>query len=1517
MVASQNRARGRAVAAVALMTLASLSVLAPPAGAQQALADNIRVAWGSVDTYDGQSASRATQFFDPSHSVRVNFTASNHGTSAQNDVPAWLYLDGVPTLRGRCFRMNFPAAPSTAVPSRLSAEATFVLPSALPAGGYNFTIRVNTPPPVGYVFDAANSGNCPDTNARVNPLLDDAATNEAFGFIVVGARVNYHVASIAWCQDSPSASGAAECARRYDTCDGHTGAAACEVSIPYTSESTSLVDSHFRVDVHNNGTWADGTDYGGACSAPRTSASCPRFPYTVNITVARPGEPTMFLTTGVSADNATKSLASDWWRSASFPLNAKAGNYTVTARIVWSDDLYADDNVETATAYVRYADFRISDSGFPTDPANALPYGNGGRLRGNVTFHSDGERPINDATRWRIYMDAGDRPAFNITGTFPNFAAGGTRTVALDWEFVTLPEQGNYLAPGQHTLVFLIDEDEAIHEPSETNNSRTITVYIMDASAPRFLDAPRIEDLNTTAPRSIVHAHEPVLVLVNATDDDPSSLSVIANFTTTEVPNGTSMRVPLTRAANSLYPDRYSAVVRNLSVLGNGSSTNWTMRIEARDAFGNTNTTSSLQVRVNLWPIQTMAPEDIVIYEPDGATYNWSGPFHNDSTSIRAWVKLMTDWTGFAKQETNLTNNLKLILQPPVGSNMTINSWAPTGCGGVSPPPVRIGQTVQSPPPTTDCFEYGIWRAAWIPGNDPPGLWNLSYQITDISGRVRYVNRTLTLVDTPARIELDDFPEKLNATQNLTISARVADDFDALAVELFANFTRSDGATTNISLGRPSTIGDGGWAGIKRNITTGAGRTLGLAGVYNLTFLAVDSNKNWNRTPGIPFELRDATRPILHFAGVTPSLQEIDTNVTFYASAHDETNMTVELRVRPKGSSEVVVGPVNLTPGLDGNYTYTTKFSAPGDFEWQIRVIDSVGLTTDSPATGQLTVRRNLGPRIELRSPAATIVADRYGPAAPRMEVLVYDNDGVDLDSIRLQVGTNLRPAAPVQFETAAAPSGLNGYLLIYQVPKSQAFAHGTQVTVNVSAIDKSGEALSDNRSFRFTVDAEEPVVTVADYTPRFSESGTGIQNVSLATRFVLRANDDDGLPTTVSTIWYTVSSVSQVSAQKTYTGPFRLDEVEGLQPRPGRYTIHFFAEDSVGNINRNIQPLEVDLDSSPPYANPYGAKPKGRDIALTLLDDGAGIDRAVVWHRTNNGTYEFVAMEPDGDVWRASLPQGRKADRIAYYVQAWDRVDNSATFGTAEVPYDTFLVPNHVPSLRITKPLQGDVVSRTIDVAWDSTDVDGDALVFTVLLKAPGSSSFAELSRIETLGRRSYSFDTSKHGDGDYTLRVQVNDGAANNQSDVSFSIRNKAGAIGQVKSAAGAVLPGEAMLVTAEVTKADPTAVEAHVFRDGVFVTSYAMRDDGLEGDEKAKDGTWSTRVALEDAGDYRVKVYTAYREDGVERNSTHEGVAFSVALTPGYILTTYAPLLALVALAAAVAIGVAAYVAFRRRP
>lgn len=1235
-------------------------------------------------------------------------------------------------------------------------------------------------------------------------------------------------------------------------------------------------------------------------------------------------------------------------------INRNGALFGGVRELLTTNNARVNDSIMVSYAELR-PEFVLAD--FRTSQADAYPYPVGGSvtIQGRVKFLNDGpsptltfqpgEPPAPQSISWRVYLDGG---ANNVTGIKSSVKAHDDLESDPWIETFKLTnhtsiEASDYIAPGIHKLCAVIDTLNETSEPNEVNNTHCIDIYIQDNRAPVIGEmfgsfAPRLTPgpwNGDVIPPSGVHPNEPFLVNMNATDEDQSHLNVSVEFTLSS--NSSVKRVYYPCPPGS--PDLPVNCVRVLAIVSNhqyaltpttfamhnttNSTEKWKVATNATDSFGNYVVSPTTEFTLRKWPIQTLSTDRVVFgiqnqsatlttgatFFPDGSTFNWNSA----TPALNYRINVLESDTGLADQPNNSTNlGLRVFLPGPPAAEVYFNGTTWNKNTNCTPSP-------GIPRPTTTCTDWGNFTSIGLAGLKSrtgaggPGRWNITIEVADASGEIRKFNQSFILIDTPPVISDPGLSVgNVTAGGSFLVKANVTDDFNVN--HTYVNFTRvTDRQNVSFELtnSTSSTVADGVRLSYNDTIYTGHGAQLGNAGDYDVTFSAVDLFGNWNNLSYGRFTVYDAEKPSLLEAGPVDALQEVGLNVTFAAQATDASNMTVFLQVL-RGSEEVFP-KVNMTEDPLGEFTFVTNFSTEGNYVWSIWAVDSSGLES-TRKSGPLSIRDNLGPRYEVRQPSTKVNQQYYAKSSPQIGILIYDSDGVNKDSIILEVGGE--KVAPS--ELVIIPAGLDtkGFIVNYTVPADKSFDHRDVVTVNVTSIDESEKLLETNTTFTFIVDDVPPTTTLLPFTPRFRADDRNIWNVSLTTPFTILADDNDGLPTSVDAIRYRIIGGGNNAAEAVYTGPFSIkDAPAGIYTGPRVYQIQYWAVDAVGNQNRTFDSITVYVDDLPPQLDPFGSLPQGRFVNATIIDDRSGVDRAVVWWNLNGQTFQPTPLDFTGGLWSTILPEGKKQDRMSYYLQVWDRVNNTDTFGNATNPYSIFRVENHPPVIKITSPTTGSKIQRTVDIVWDARDEDGDPVIYTVYYRAPGKSSFVELAKLEAAGTSRYALDTNRFTDGEYTFRVLASDGSAASSSETTVTILNRGTAIGSISPVPGEVKPGEGVLITAEITKAQ-AVVEARIFRDGKFVEAYPMNDEGRDGDEVANDAKHSVRVAFDAAGQYSVEIFTRYQEDGQTKESVAtNALNFGIPLTPGAIFSTYGGLIAVVGILALAGVGIAAFVLLRR--
>src|SRR5581483_4316531 len=495
------------------------------------------------------------------------------------------------------------------------------------------------------------------------------------------------------------------------------------------------------------------------------------------------------------------------------------------------------------------------------------------------------------------------------------------------------------------------------------------------------------------------HPHQNFTINVDVTEGpkdsqaDTQDLVVTANFTLA-TNSSIYQRIPLVYQASSNYQSapQWVRVVDNLSYVGNGSSEDWKLTIEAVDAFNQTVEKSWNQTfHLAKWPIQTVNDTDILRGIKYNGVRNTTAPqdlnYTVPFTSIAPYydIQVWRDWTGYIDNVSNQSDqvskvdNLALVLSPPRhGRNITSGftsggSDCKNAGGGVGQTPpdgnpwngtVGVAGTTAAGCGTSASSRYNFTSATISTTEDGPGTWGVDIQITDISGETRHIFRNLTLQDQlPAfqDLSVSDVTDKAHFTNSsvpghaVQIHVNVSDDSSVTPPsEVYSVWTRKGHAdpTFNFTLRNgtaPCLTGDSSRTCRIFNDTfaVGRGHALNASGTFEVTFVAKDVNGNWGASPPVEFSLNETTNPTITDRGVDPPQQELRQPVTFYAKVSALYDPRVEVTVTDQNDAVIVdAQPMNVTDGLgnDENFTYTTTFNTSGTYSYTIRAFSSQGL---------------------------------------------------------------------------------------------------------------------------------------------------------------------------------------------------------------------------------------------------------------------------------------------------------------------------------------------------------------------------------------------------------------------------------------------------------------------------------------------------------------------------------------------------------------------------------------------
>jgi hypothetical protein len=141
-------------------------------------------------------------------------------------------------------------------------------------------------------------------------------------------------------------------------------------------------------------------------------------------------------------------------------------------------------------------------------------------------------------------------------------------------------------------------------------------------------------------------------------------------------------------------------------------------------------------------------------------------------------------------------------------------------------------------------------------------------------------------------------------------------------------------------------------------------------------------------------------------------------------------------------------------------------------------------------------------------------------------------------------------------------------------------------------------------------------------------------------------------------------------------------------------------------------------------------------------------------------------------------------ASEIGQYTITLQVKDNIGLMSTLDTIIITVLpepkkpIPpeNHPPAVTLDNGFTKEKLSETVSITWLASDSDGDTLSFTIeLLDTNGDVVKTLVDGLET-NARSWEWDTESEDDGDYQIRIIVNDGTDTvDDTSSEFTVKNK----------------------------------------------------------------------------------------------------------------------------------------------
>lgn len=543
-----------------------------------------------------------------------------------------------------------------------------------------------------------------------------------------------------------------------------------------------------------------------------------------------------------------------------------------------------------------------------------------------------------------------------------------------------------------------------------------------------------------------------------------------------------------------------------------------------------------------------------------------------------------------------------------------------------------------------------------------------------------------------------------------------------------------------------------------------------LAGRFDRVNPANGNNLSLEVKDTKPAEIEDMyfDPVVAQVGGTTDLLVNISEN-------HGMKNVTVEL-FRETSGRPTYLGKAEAVPrnvAINGSGTYVVDVAAafgvtlqagyyalrvtPRDVADTDCVVESDG-DVDCDETDEifLQVLSDAAPDVRIQSPAD---GSSFVTSTPTFQFRVLD-PAIDSTSITLKVSTD--GAAPQTvtptFTELTSAGNRTGFTVKYDANLT-----GKQtVEVTLEARDRSG--LLGRTNATYTVDAIVPTVnaSVADAT----EPLGGRTYVKPTTRVTLEGSDNES---GLQRLQYRVNG----GEATTYTAPFAPTGSEG------RYLLRYGAVDKAGNINESE--IELWIDTVGPSVTVSSDGTTGQDVVVSVTDEGSGLDESTLHLRYaygsaqsfSNATFEKVS----GNLYKVTLTGNATTDGLRYYVEARDQLGNAGGFRSV---LDPFVIRpandtgggNRAPVVTITAPAANTLASGQVELLWNATDADGDAIAITIALREPTGPGDVLVSAGPNTGR--FTYNVSNLTAGTYAFIVTASDAITTGQAEVSFRVGN-----------------------------------------------------------------------------------------------------------------------------------------------
>ncbi len=516
-------------------------------------------------------------------------------------------------------------------------------------------------------------------------------------------------------------------------------------------------------------------------------------------------------------------------------------------------------------------------------------------------------------------------------------------------------------------------------------------------------------------------------------------------------------------------------------------------------------------------------------------------------------------------------------------------------------------------------------------------MYNLTFIVNDSTGNINNsvtsnftvndnINPNVTLVS-------PSLSSVLNVLNNVTFSVNSSDNIALNSV--IAQLSMPNGTNINYTLTSTNNI--------TYNITYSIPNVIGL---YNLTFIAIDSSNNINNSVTSNFTVNDNINPASTL--INPQINSnntIGSNLIISINATDNILVdTVYTTISYPNSSMY-----NLTLDSTNNITYNNTFSIPnllGLYNLTFTINDSSNNINNS-ITSNFTIFDNINPNVTVLIP---LNGTSYN-ITESIEISTNVSDEIAVSNVIAQINYPNSTSVNLTLANTIGDKYNNSFVVPTVIGR---------YNITIIANDSSNNINSSETTYFNAIDLNNPNVTLVS-----NENGT---NISIDSSVLLSVNVSDDIQ--VSSVYTTINypnstsinlTLNNVNNSNNYNNTFVVPKLLGL------YNLTYTAVDSSDNINSSIVTFFNAIDNTNPNVTsliPVNGTTfnvsDSIEISSTVFDDLL-VDSVLVNISYPNGTINlFTLVNQTGNKYNTSFVIPNIIGRYNITIIANDSTNNT-----------------------------------------------------------------------------------------------------------------------------------------------------------------------------------------------------------------------------------------------------------------